>query len=464
MLLFKAEMGHATHLCFLVALRLFLVYSKSMKALISIAIFLAGLFFFAPVTLASDFDLGFLAGNAFEAKLNKNLLVNIAGTTHTVPQTEVTSWLTQKNLIAYDPSYRSEIENTHFCLAQKSLLCNLTFSARKGDHLRRKTFVKIDTPKLTASLANLAQKVNRDPVDARLKIEDGKVAVFSLSEKGFALDEKKSAEKIHTYLENPSAPDSLDLPYTETEPDVLTATADNMHFDTLLGEGRSNFRGSTKNRIWNIKVATERFNGLLIKPNEEFSFVRVLGEVDGEHGYLPELVIKKDKTEPEFGGGICQVSTTTFRAAIYSGLLITARQNHAYPVSYYNPQGMDSTVYIPRPDLRFKNDTPDYILIQTKIEGTELIFRFYGISDGRTTKVLGPTVLEKNPDGSMKTSFTQEVYDRNNALIREVTFKSNYDSPSKYPHPATSSDLLSEKPKGWSDHEWSVYKKAHNLP
>ena len=428
------------------------------------SIFLAGLFFFAPLTLASDFDLGFLAENAFEAKLNSDLVVNIFGTTHTVPQTEIASWIEQKNLTAYDPNYRSEIENMHFCLAQKSLLCNFTFSARKGDHLRRKTFVKIDAPKLAESLTNLAQKVNRDPVDARLKIEDGKVAVFSLSEKGFALDEKKSAEKISDYLESPSAPGSVDLPYTQTEPDVLTATADNMQFDTLLGEGRSNFRGSTKNRIWNINVATKRFNGMLIKPNEEFSFVRVLGEVDGEHGYLPELVIKKDKTEPEFGGGICQVSTTTFRAAIYSGLLITARQNHAYPVSYYNPQGMDSTIYIPRPDLRFKNDTPGYILIQAKIEKTELIFQFYGVSDGRTTKVIGPTVLEKNPDGSMKTTFTQEIYDKDNALIREMTFRSDYDSPSKYPHPATSSDLLSEKPKGWSDREWSVYKKAHSLP
>jgi vancomycin resistance protein VanW len=52
-------------------------------------------------------------------------------------------------------------------------------------------------------------------------------------------------------------------------------------------------------------VATERFNGVLIKPGEEFSFVKILGEVDAEHGYLPELVIKNNKTEPEFGGGIC---------------------------------------------------------------------------------------------------------------------------------------------------------------
>ena len=191
--------------------------------------------------------------------------------------------------------------------------------------------------------------------------------------------------------------------------------------------------------------------------------MKVLGEVDGEHGYLPELVIKHDKTEPEFGGGICQVSTTAFRAAIYSGLEITARRNHAYPVGYYNPQGMDSTVYIPKPDLRFKNDTPNYILIQTKIVGTELTFQFYGTSDGRKTTVIGPTILEKNPDGSMKTTFTQQINDKDGNLIREDVFKSNYESPSKFPHPGETSGLLTKKPKNWSDREWKVYKKEHGI-
>ena len=427
-----------------------------MKYFFSFVIFFIGSFFFVPTALASNLDL--------ETILSHDLSVNINKVAYPFSQAEINSWVTQKNFLSYEPQYSSEIENNNLCLYQKSLFCNLIFSARESNHLRKKTFVTINNAKLENSLADLAQKANKAPTDARLKIEDGKVAVFSLSEKGLALDEKKSKDILIDYLKNSKNITPIDLPYAQIEPEVLTTATDNMQIDTLIGEGHSNFRGSTKNRIWNINVATARFNGLLIKPNEEFSFVKVLGPVDGEHGYLPELVIKQDKTEPEFGGGICQVSTTAFRAAIYSGLEITARQNHAYPVSYYNPQGMDSTVYIPRPDLRFKNNTPGYILIQTKIEGTELIFQFYGVSDGRTTKVLGPTVLEKNPDGSMKTTFAQQVFDKDNNLVREMTFKSNYDSPSKYPHPTTSSDLLSEKPKSWSDHEWSVYKKAHNLP
>jgi len=198
----------------------------------------------------------------------------------------------------------------------------------------------------------------------------------------------------------------------------------------------------------------------LIKPGEEFSFVKILGEVDSDHGYLPELVIKKDKTEPEFGGGICQVSTTAFRAALNSGLKITARRNHAYPVQYYNPQGMDATVYIPRPDLRFINNTPAYILIQTKIEDTELIFKFFGTDDGREVKITGPKIIERKPDGGLKTTLSQKVFDKNETPFIDDIFNSNYDSPNNYPHPG---QVLTAKPADWSDKEWSKYKKANKI-
>ena len=435
-----------------------------MKYLAYCLFFLFVLFSFSPIAVAESLDLGLFIETDSSNKLNQDLPLKINGEDYKILQKELKSWLIEKTFLDYEKNYFSEIENNHFCLYQKSIICNLFFSNTKENHLKKKTFVKLDDELLKQSIADLAEKANKDPIDARLKIIDGKVSVFSLSEKGLSLDEDKSAEKIVSYLKNNEKSDFIDLPYNEIEPTIVTSATDDMKIDTLIGEGRSNFRGSPKNRIFNIKVATERFDGILIKPGEDFSFVQILGEVDGEHGYLPELVIKKDKTEPEFGGGICQVSTTAFRAAIYSGLKITARQNHAYPVAYYNPQGMDSTIYIPRPDLRFKNDTPNYILIQTKIEGTELIFQFYGTSDGRKTKVIGPTILEKNPDGSMKTTFTQQIYDKDDNLIREAVFNSNYDSPSKYPHPASSSDLLTEKPKKWSDQEWRVYKKEHDMP
>lgn len=147
---------------------------------------------------------------------------------------------------------------------------------------------------------------------------------------------------------------------------------------------------------------------MLIAPGEEFSLVKALGEIDAAAGYLPELVIKNNRTIPEYGGGLCQVATTIFRSALDSGLNITARQNHSYRVSYYEPAGTDAAVYDPWPDVKFVNDTGNYILIQSRIDKNDIWFDFWGQSDGReatsTTPVVynivkpAPTKIIESPD------------------------------------------------------------------
>lgn len=393
------------------------------------------------------------------AKFSAGLTFKVKDSSYPLSSEEIKNWFREEGELRYVQQYRSEIENINYCAYKKSILCELLLDAKKENRIKKISSFTLDTNKANQFFDDIARQINKDPISAKIQFEEGKVLLFSLSSNGVALDKKKSMEIFSENLTKTQSSSEIELAYREIPPEVPQDSIENLGITTLLGEGKSNFRGSPKNRIFNIKVATNRFDGVIIKPGEEFSFVKILGEVDKEHGYLPELVIKKDKTEPEFGGGICQVSTTVFRAAIYSGLEITARKNHAYPVQYYNPQGMDATIYVPRPDLRFVNNTPGHILIQTKIEGMELIFQFYGTSDGRTTKVIGPDILEKKHDGSMKTTFIQQVMDKNRSVIREDVFNSNYDSPSKYPHPGSIIGVFTKKPKDWSDREWKEYKK-----
>ncbi len=163
--------------------------------------------------------------------------------------------------------------------------------------------------------------------------------------------------------------------------------------ETLIGTGRSAFAGSPANRTHNIEVGVNRFNGLLIKPGEEFSFNEHLGPVDASTGYRPELVIKAEGTIPEYGGGLCQVSSTMYRAALMSGLPITERTAHSYAVSYYAQiygYGLDATIYPGVKDIKFVNDTPGHILIQSYTEGTNAYFKFYGTDDGRSVEMEGP--------------------------------------------------------------------------
>jgi len=409
---------------------------------------------------AQSVFLGNFNQKVFSSQLPSDLDLKVGDTNYTLSRSEISSWLNDQTKLVYNANYHSEIENTDFCSYKKIPVCQLFFSEKDQNHIQKISVLNVNQDLIKQFVKDLARQANNDPQNAKLEIKNAKVSIFKLSRPGIQLDKNKSILAIKNYLTAKNHPAILKLPYQKIKPEISTSSINNLGITSLIGEGKSNFVGSPSNRVHNIKVSTHRFNGVLIKPKEDFSFVKVLGAVDKDHGYLPELVIKHNKTEPEFGGGICQVSTTAFRAAINSGLEITARASHAYPVSYYNPQGMDATVYIPRPDLRFINNTLGYILIQTKIEGTELIFDFYGTDDGRKINIIGPKILERNSDGSMKATFTQQVFDKNGKLIRKDIFNSKYASPSKYPHPGATT-VLTKKPKDWSKKQWEAYKKTH---
>lgn len=387
------------------------------------------------------------------------LTLSVDDFSQTVPNETLDSWISKKTTLGMSSGYRSEFENVFYCPVSK-VLCALTVSSANSRSMHLTSESNIDQQAIEAYVEDLSRKVNRDPVDAKFSIDNGKASTFEPAKIGITLDVQKSVAVIEQALEKfpLQSPQNLSLPFDSKKAEIDYADVNDIGISSLIGEGTSNFKGSPVNRIKNLKVASQRFNGVLIKPGEEFSFVKILGDVDADHGYFPELVIKQGVTEPEFGGGICQVSTTAFRAAIYSGLKITARRNHAYPVSYYNPQGMDSTVYVPQPDLKFINNTPGYILIQTKIAGTILTFDFYGTDDGRKTTVDGPYITDKQPDGAMKAHFTQHVVDKNGNEFINAVFNSSYASPYKYPHPG--GPTLSAKPSNWSDDEWKAYKQT----
>ncbi|NCQ06546.1 MAG: hypothetical protein GW815_03225 [Candidatus Moranbacteria bacterium] len=356
--------------------------------------------------------------------------------------------------------HKSTIENIDFC-PTKILFCNFSLSQSRLYSFSLITRRTPDAKAIEDYVSTLANKTKQEPVDAHFSVNENKVVITEKEQIGQTLDQQASIRLIsYGLIHAEEMTNNIMLPLIIIEPKIKAEDMDKLGLVELIGEGSTNFKGSTKSRIYNIERALKQFQNLIIAPNEEFSFVEHLGEVDGEHGYLPELVIKNNQTTPEFGGGICQVSSTVFRTAIYSGLKITARRNHAYPVHYYYPYGMDATVYIPKPDLTFINNTPASILMQSTIEGTKLTFHFYGTKDGREVKVDGPHILEHNPDGSMKTVFTQEVNNADGRNFIRDSFWSNYKSPSLFPHPGQEPNLTS-KPKDWTEKEWVAYKKIH---
>lgn len=280
-------------------------------------------------------------------------------------------------------------------------------------------------------LTSFAPGLNLLPMNAEFEIQEGRVVVFNLANSGYNLDIAQSANNVASAIENLEKEASLE--FIKTLPSITEEDIDNLKINALLSKGETNFAGSPSARKHNIRVGSDQYQGLLVAPGEEFSFNENLGAVTAAEGYLPELVIKRGKTIPEYGGGICQVSTTLFRAAVYAGLEITNRYNHSYVVSYYGTPGFDATIYPPNPDLGFKNNTPGYILVRYKIEGTRLVFEIYGQDDGRKVELEGPVVYDKKPDGSQKAWLKQIVKADNGDVLFEKTFYSNYKSPLLYP-------------------------------
>jgi len=306
----------------------------------------------------------------------------------------------------------------------------------------QKTLLTLDLEQISNFLIPLSVSINREPIDAKLTSANGELKFLIISQNGIKLNIEASARKIaDDILANKK---NIYLITDSIAPQVSNQTTEELGLLTLIGRGESNFSGSPANRRINIKVGSIKLNGFLIKPNAEFSFGQNIGDIDAQNGWVPELVIKNNQNIPEFGGGLCQVSTTLFRAAINSGLKITKRYPHAYPVHYYDPPGFDATVYPPNPDLKFINNTPGHLLLQTKIEGNKLIFEIYGTDDGREVKVKGPFVTQKNPDGSLKAILTQEIW-RDGQLAETNIFRSSYKSPALFsavkPTPTPAPDI-----------------------
>ena len=237
----------------------------------------------------------------------------------------------------------------------------------------------------------IAPKVNREALRPHIEMEGEKVSVFEPGRDGLNLNYQESFSAIKEAFISGDMTD-IDL-ILEVESIEKVSDSNDLGIVELIGSGHSNFSGSPANRRHNIKVGADKLHGMIIKPGEEFSLVSSIGRVNRETGYLPELVIKGNRTIPEYGGGLCQIATTMFRSALGTGLPITERRNHSYRVVYYEPAGTDASMYNPRPDLKFINDTGNNILIQARYEGLDDIhFDFWGKSDGRIATTTYPVI------------------------------------------------------------------------
>lgn len=262
-------------------------------------------------------------------------------------------------------------------------------------------------PQLLTILSPTLEKLHVNPIDAVFAYKDGKVTTFKQSSDGQEADLESIKSKLKSEFVKVMASKSpqvitINVPIKILKPNITTEKVNNLGIKELIGEGISFFQRSIPSRVYNITLAATRLNGVLIEPSEEFSFNKALGDISAFTGYKQAYIIQNGKTVLGDGGGVCQVSTTFFRALLNAGLPIIERHAHAYRVAYYeqnSPPGFDATIYSPSVDLRFKNDTGKYILVQTSIDlnTQKLTFSLFGTSDGRQVVISEPVVTDRTP-------------------------------------------------------------------
>lgn len=288
---------------------------------------------------------------------------------------------------------------------------------------------KFDPAKVYSWTQTISATVNTETKDPELVIKNGRATKFTPPTIGKQLDRYQSTLQIISNLELGN--NKIDLPTKTTQPKRSLSETNDLGINELIGRGESKFSGSPANRRHNIKVGVSKMQGVIVKPGEEFSFNKYLGPVEADQGFKPELVIKAEGTVPELGGGLCQVSSTTFRAAMHAGLPITQRRNHSYAVQYYAPQGSDATIYPGVIDLKFLNDTGHSILIWPYFKTNDyLVFDFYGTYDGREVKLNQPSAYDRKSDGSMKATWTRVV--TKDGETKTDKFASVYQPPAKF--------------------------------
>lgn len=248
-------------------------------------------------------------------------------------------------------------------------------------------------------------KYNKPAKNALFKFENGRVITFRADEKGLEIratklsqDFDSAVQSLVKKLENKQ----VMLTDKVIEPEVTLAQSNSYGIEQVISEGDSTFYDSIPSRVHNIILASSMFNGILVPQGKVLSFNDTVGDISSSTGYQQAYIIKDGKTVLGDGGGVCQVSTTLFRASLNAGLPIVERHAHAYRVGYYEQDskpGFDATVFAPYVDLKIKNDTPAAILIQTEVDENtmSLKFTFYGRKDARQIDISPVTVYDIQP-------------------------------------------------------------------
>ncbi|PDY45238.1 VanW family protein [Bacillus pseudomycoides] len=252
------------------------------------------------------------------------------------------------------------------------------------------------TPQLNTATyeAFIKEKYNetlKEPVNAELSVS-GTTVNISQSQNGEKVDKDKLKELTAKAIT--AGTQDIQLPIASIKPEHSTEDMQNMGITQVIAEYSTPMAGRNGSQSFNVNKSANTLSGAIVAPDETFSFNKRVGITDAAHGYKSAAVFLQGKVVQSAGGGVCQVSSTLYGAALRADLGVVARSNHSMPV-HYLPLGQDAAVADYGPDLKFKNNTGKYIYIQASSNGSSITTRIFGTPTGKnvevSSKVIGET-------------------------------------------------------------------------
>lgn len=250
---------------------------------------------------------------------------------------------------------------------------------------------------ITKFLDNISKEIDKDPVDATIRLVSGKFQITD-EKPGSMLNKEKAIEMIVFNIDTKSI-EIIELPVEAIEAQIKRSDLSNI--TDKLGEFSTSFNAGNQSRTYNIKLATKSVTDVLVKPGETFSLNKTIGPRLAKFGYKTAKIIINNEYVDGIGGGICQVSTTLYNAALLSNLKIVERKNHSLPSDYIS-MGRDATISGDYIDMKFMNTTKYPLYIYGEVKGSQVRFSIYGKNENQGRQIKIKTEILKKIEPKIK--------------------------------------------------------------
>ncbi len=259
----------------------------------------------------------------------------------------------------------------------------------------------VQSSRLEQALEQLAGELERAPQEPALIVRGPNVFIEEGREGRFLKKEQLRRELPEAILRGQQ---ELPLPLGTRAPQQSAAELAALGLEQVMVSFSTTVSPTLPGRTNNIRLGAAAINGCLIAPGEIFSFGAIIGETTREKGYQEAPVIVGGELRPGLGGGLCQVSSTLYNAALLANLEIVERHNHSLVVNYL-PVGRDATISIGWADLKFRNSREHHLLIGAELSDGLLTFRFFGppmeerveITSSDIVRIAPPVRYETDP-------------------------------------------------------------------